>query len=96
MVDEEGREQLRNRHPDASFVSSVTGEGLAELSLRIEEEFARTLREVKLLIPFSDGARLAELHALAGDLLREDTADGVRVTVRLPAPVADRYAAYTG
>jgi len=96
MVDEEGREQLRNRHPDASFVSSVTGEGLAELSLRIEEEFARTLREVKLLIPFSDGARLAELHALAGDLLREDTADGVRVTVRLPDPVADRYAAYTG
>ena len=96
MLDEEQRAALRNRHPAALCISALSGEGLPELAERIEEEFARTLREMKLLIPFSDGARLAELHAVAGDLLREDTADGVRVTVRLPKAVADRYAAYAG
>jgi GTPase len=95
LVDADGRVELRNRHPNAVLVSAVTGEGLGELSSRIEEEFARTLIEVELLIPFSEGARLAELHALAGDLIRSDTPDGVLVSVRLPAPVAERFAAFT-
>jgi len=38
-----------------------------------------------------DHAGVAELHALAGDLEREDTAEGVRVVARLPATVAERY-----
>ena len=42
-------------------------------------------------MPYDEGARLAELHDLAGDLEREDTPDGVRVTARLPAAVAGRY-----
>jgi len=94
LVGADGRIELRNRHPNAVLVSAVTGEGLGELSLRIEEEFARTLIEVQLLIPFSEGARLAELHALAGDLIRSDTPEGVLVTVRLPAPIAERFAAF--
>jgi GTP-binding protein HflX len=95
LVEPDGRVELRNRHPNAVLVSAFTGEGLAELALRIEEEFARTLIEIELLIPFSEGSRLAELHALAGDLTRSDTADGVLVTVRLPAAIAERYAAFT-
>ena len=55
------------------------------------EEFGRTLREVELLVPYDEGSRLAELHQLAGDLEREDTADGVRIRARLPASVAARY-----
>ena len=46
---------------------------------------------MELLIPFQDGARLAELHAIAGDLEREETPEGVRVMARLPAAVAARY-----
>ena len=42
-------------------------------------------------MPYQDGGSLAELHELAGDLEREDTADGVRVWVRLPAAVAARF-----
>jgi GTPase len=94
LIDDDRRQELRNRHPDAVLVSAVTGDGLEQLKLRIEEEFARTLRTLELLIPFADGGRLAELHALAGDLEREDTAEGVRVHVRLPAAVADRYARF--
>jgi GTP-binding protein HflX len=90
-VDDERRAELLRRHPGAVLVSAVTGEGIDTLATRIEEEFSRTLEDVELLIPFQDGARLAELHAIAGDLEREETPDGVRVLARLPAPVAARY-----
>ena len=91
LVDEERRVELANRHPDAVLVSAVTGEGLPELTERIEDEFARTLRTVELMIPYDEGGRLAELHHLAGDLEREETPEGVRVVARLPATVAARY-----
>jgi GTP-binding protein HflX len=91
LVDDERRTELANRHPDAVLVSALTGEGLTDLTERIEEEFARTLRTVELMIPYDEGSRLAELHQLAGDLEREETADGVRVLARLPATIAARY-----
>ena len=91
VIDAERRTELANRHPDAVLVSAVTGEGLAALIERIEDEFARTLQEVELLIPYDEGGRLAELHQIAGDLEREETPDGVRVLARLPATVAARY-----
>ncbi len=94
LVSAERRQQLTNRHPGAVLVSPLTGEGLEELAHRIEDEFSRTLREIELLIPYEDGGRLAELHELAGDLTREDTPDGVRVSVRLAPPVAARYAPF--
>jgi GTPase len=90
-IDDERRVELERRHKDAVLISAVTGEGLDALEQRIEEEFARTLQDVELLIPYDAGARLAELHALAGDLEREDTPHGVRVLARLPASVAARY-----
>ena len=93
-LDEEGRAELRHRHPEAVQISSLSGEGLAELTDAIEHEFARRLLTVELLLPYSEGAKLAELHELAGDLVREDTPEGVRVSVRLPAPVADRFAPF--
>jgi GTP-binding protein HflX len=76
------------------LVSALTGEGLELLGERIAAEFERTLRDVELLVPFSEGGTLSELHDLAGDLEREDTDAGVRVSVRLPSVVADRYGRY--
>jgi len=93
-LDAEAREDVRLRQPEGVLVSALTGEGLDELGERIEAEFARALRDVELLLPYRDGDRLAELHELAGALLREDTAEGVRVKVRLPAPVAARFERY--
>ena len=90
-IDADRRAELEFRHPDAVLVSAVSGEGLDGLVSRIEEEFTNRLRELELLIPFDEGARLAELHDIAGDLQRTDTPEGVRVLVRLPAGVAERY-----
>ena len=57
------------------------GEGLDTLGERIAAEFERTLRDVELLVPFSEGGTLSELHDYAGDLEREDTEEGVRISV---------------
>jgi GTP-binding protein HflX len=93
-IDAERRRELGFRHPGAVLVSAATGEGLDALGERIELEFRRTSRPVELLLPYSEGGRLAELHDVAGELDREDTAEGVRIRARVPATVAERFAAY--
>lgn len=90
-IDAERREELRFAHPDALLVSAATGEGVEELAERIEQEFRRQQRFVELLMPYQEGALLAELHEIAGDLERTDTPEGVRVMARLPAAVAERF-----
>jgi GTPase len=93
-VDDERRQELRLRHPDGVLVSALTGEGLDVLQERVEQAFRATLRSVDLLVPFAEGGRLAELHDIAGDLDRTDTAEGVRVRARVPAGVAERFARF--
>ena len=94
-IDDERRAELAFRHPDAVLVSAITGEGLDELRERIAAEFERTLTDVALLVPYSEGATLSDLHDVAGDeLSRTDTAEGVLVTARLPTVLAERYDRY--
>jgi len=95
LIDDERRGELERAHRDAVIVSAVTGEGIDELVGRIADEFARTLRQVELLIPYKEAGRLAELHELAGDLEREDTAEGARIKARLPTAAAERYARFS-
>ena len=94
LIDAERRAELDLRHPDAVLVSALTGEGLEDLIDRLDQEFARTLEQVELLVPYEEGGRLAELHELAGELDRTETAEGVRVSARVPAQVAARFARF--
>jgi GTP-binding protein HflX len=96
LIDETRRAELRRAHRGAVLVSSLSGEGIDQLTARIEDEFARTLQEVELLVPYGEAARLAELHDLAGDLEREDTPEGTRVKARLPVSAAERFARFSG
>jgi GTPase len=93
-IDDERRAELAFRHSDAVLVSAITGEGLEDLRERIAAEFERTLTDVALLVPYSEGGTLSDLHDVAGDLSRTDTADGVLVTARLPMVLAERYDRY--
>jgi GTPase len=94
LLSEDRRRELGLRHPDGVIVSAITGEGVDALGERIEAEFERTLRPMELLLPYAEGGRLAELHDLAGDMVREDTPEGVLVRANVPAGVAERFAAY--
>jgi GTP-binding protein HflX len=94
LLDEQARDELRFRHPDAVQVSGISGEGLDELAERLVRELAHTLRPLDLLVPYADGGSLAELHELAGEVSREDTAEGVRVHALVPARLAARFARF--
>jgi GTP-binding protein HflX len=86
-----GRRETELDHPDAVAVSAREGEGLDALSERIEAAFEETLTEVELLIPYSEGGRLHELHEVAGELERTDREDGVLVCAKVPTAEMHRF-----
>ncbi|MFI5027566.1 MAG: GTPase HflX [Solirubrobacterales bacterium] len=91
LLDEERSAEARLRHPDAVLVSALDGEGLDPLRDRIEAAFEETLTEVELLVPYAEGARLHELHELAGSLERTDREDGVLVHAKVPIAELHRF-----
>jgi GTPase len=91
LLDGDERHELMLRHPDAVMVSALTGEGLDDLRARVETAFEDTLAEVELLVPYAEGARLHELHEVAGDLVRTEREDGVLVKARVPVAELHRF-----
>jgi GTP-binding protein HflX len=91
LLEAEERGETSLRHPDAVLVSALTGAGLDQLRERIEAAFEDTLTEVELLIPYSEGGRLHELHEVAGDLIRTERDDGVLVRAKVPATELHRF-----
>src|SRR5919112_1154051 len=91
LLDEERRRALSFRFPGSVQVSAVTGDGLDQLREAVEARFLATLRPMDLLLPYEEGGTLSELHDLAGELERTDTAEGVRVSARVPAAAAPRF-----
>jgi GTPase len=91
LLDEAERRESELDHPNAVLVSAQEGEGLDALRERIEAAFEETLTEVELLIPYSQGGRLHELHEVAGDLERTDREDGVLVCAKVPTAEMHRF-----
>jgi GTP-binding protein HflX len=94
-VDPLGRRRLTNRLPDAPQVSALTGEGLEQLKGELARRFEDRWERVRLLVPYADGGRLAELYALGAPIEeRKDTEEGVLVIARLPRRELPRFAPY--
>src|SRR6266571_2174916 len=89
------RRRLANRFPGALHVSALRGEGLDALQARIADRFADRFESVRLLLPYEEGGKLAELYALGAPIEdREDHPDGVLVRARLPRRELRRFAPY--
>jgi GTP-binding protein HflX len=94
-VDMQGRRRLSNRFSGATQVSAQTGEGIDELRAQIADQFAERFEMVRLLLPYEDGGKLAELYELGAPIdEREDGPDGVLVRARLPRRALLRFAPY--
>jgi len=89
------RRRVANRFPHALQVSALSGEGLDGLRVRIADHFAGRFEEVRLLVPYEEGAKLAELYALGAPVdERRDEAEGVFVRARLPHRDVVRFAPF--
>jgi GTPase len=94
-VDPLRRRRLANRFPEALQVSARTGEGLEALRARIAARFGERFEPVRLLIPYDEGARLAELYALGMPVdERADREEGVFIRAHLPMREVRRFARY--
>lgn len=93
-LDAAEREGLRFRHPEAVQVSAATGDGLELLIEVIERAFAERAQELALVIPYSDGRAITELYRLDAELRREDAADGVHITARIPHERVAHFSKY--
>jgi GTP-binding protein HflX len=91
LLSEAEREEVVLHQPDAVLVSALDGSGLDGLREQVESAFEDTLAEVELLVPYSEGARLHELHEIAGDLERTEREDGVLVRARVPVSELHRF-----
>jgi GTP-binding protein HflX len=95
LVDPLRRRRLANRFPEALQVSAETGEGLAELRERLAHRFDERFESVRMLLPYDQGARLAELYALGAPIQeRVDQPEGVFIRAHLPRHELPRFAPY--
>ena len=95
VVDALRRRRLANRFPGSLQVSARSGEGLDELRSRIAERFEHRFELVELLLPYSEGSKLAELYALGPPIeSRTDREDGVLIRARLPERDVRRFARF--
>ncbi len=94
LVPVDQRGELLLGHRGAVAVSAATGEGLEDLRGEVARTIRERLTEVELLVPFEHGDRLSELHEVAGDLEREDRADGVHVRALVPPELAERFSEF--
>jgi GTP-binding protein HflX len=94
-LDPLSRRRLAGRFPQAEQISALTGEGLERLRARAAAHFAERFEEVRLLLPYSEGAKLAELYSLGAPVEeRRDEPDGVFLRARLPRRELVRFAPF--
>ncbi|KZL10590.1 MULTISPECIES: GTPase HflX [unclassified Pseudovibrio] len=79
-------------------VSALSGDGIEDLIARIETRLAEQLDTVTMILPHSDGQGHAWLYQNCEILSRDDTEDGIRLSVRVPdahrSRVRERFAKY--
>jgi GTP-binding protein HflX len=87
--------QLRHALPGAVFVSARTGDGIDALRRRIGELVAPCDAAVDVLIPYHRGDLVARVHADGLVQREEHSADGTRITARVPVALAGQLREFT-
>ena len=86
---------LRAAHPEAVFVSALTGEGVAGeggLLARIAHLAAEADQTLDMVIPYGRGDLVSLAHERCHILSEEYREDGVALTLVVPASLRDRFA----
>ncbi|MEJ7650978.1 MAG: GTPase HflX [Nakamurella sp.] len=80
--------RLRHQLPGAAFVSARTGEGIAELRDRIAGALPDPAVTIEVLIPYTEGALVARVHAEGTVLQEEHTEHGTSLVAKVSPELA--------
>jgi GTPase len=86
--------RLRHVLPNASFVSARTGAGITGLVQRIADALPQPQVEVDALLPWTEGALVARVHAEGEMLATDHTEDGTRLRARVRPDLAGALTGY--
>ncbi|GAA4471708.1 GTPase HflX [Enteractinococcus fodinae] len=87
--------RLRRRYPTAVIVSAATGEGFEELEQAIAERLPRPSVHLDLLVPYTDGEIVHQLHSDDTEILAESyEPEGTAMTVLVYPEDKDHYLSY--
>ncbi len=87
--------QLRSLYPDAIWTSARTGDGLQNLIAKIEEVILGGARPMRLLIPHSEYAAVADLHKIGAVVSVEQSDEGVEIFARVPTGKCAMYSKWS-
>jgi GTP-binding protein HflX len=93
-LDDEQRDRLQRRHPEAVLVSARERVNLDGLMDRIAREFAARWEHVELLVPYASAGVLSELYEAGAPVQRDDREDGIHATAHLPKRLVPRIEQY--
>ncbi len=94
LVGDDTRLVLRGLEPTALFVSSRTGEGIAQLRQTIEDALPLPAEEITALVPYDRGDLISAVHESGIILEQRHEAAGTLVHARVGAQLAAQLAAY--
>ncbi len=86
--------RLQNLHPEAVTISAMTGEGLSDLQHAVTEMTRPAMVTLTLDIPYQRGDVAAAAHRAGEVLTEKHDEEGTILEVRVPARLADGFAAF--
>ena len=94
--EETGFDKLRMlQGREGVFISAKSQQGLTELKDKINEFFSESRLELKLCIPYAEGAVVTRLHEVADIHSTDYDEKGTILELSLPASEADRFMKYS-
>ena len=93
LVDDDDRQALRYRMPDAVQVSATTGEGLDDLVHHLAEAARDRLTRLDVTIPYEQSALVATVYEEGSEVEREELPEGTHVVALMPPAAAARIKA---
>lgn len=85
---------LQSYLPDAVPISAVTGQGLSKLLEVVQQEIFTRRRHLKVLIPYTQGSLVDQLHSTAQVVAEEFREEGTYLEIIIEARLADKVLQY--
>ena len=95
LLDADELRDARVSHPDAQFLSALSGEGVRGLLYRIAQEASADSVSMTVLVPYDKGLLLKMVHERCQVIRESYVQEGLRATVRADARMAATLAPYS-